>query len=259
MIERASPKGKKVSLFVTCLVDMIYPQTGMSVTKIFKHLNIAFDVPMKQTCCGQPAFNSGYHDEARTVAQQFLRAFEHAEVIVAPSGSCVAMVRHEYPALFADDDTLRPLAEHLASITWEFTEYLVDGLGIEDVGAKLPEAETFAFHDACHGLRLLGLQEQGRKLLAHVENAHVTDLHESDVCCGFGGLFSVKMPQVSTTMLDTKIKHIEASEAQTILTGDASCLMQMNGGLTRKLSQKRVQHVADILAKGLGEREHHAE
>lgn len=259
MEARPAPKDKPVSLFVTCIVDMIYPDTGMSVVKILEHLGIVVDFPMAQTCCGQPAFNSGYRTEARAVARQFLKAFSDAEVIVTPSGSCCAMIRHEYPALFRDDPSLLAQAERLASITWEFTEYLVDGLGITDLKAQLPAPETFAFHDACHGLRMLGLGEQGRALMGTVVNATIQPLNECDVCCGFGGLFSVKMPDVSNAMLQTKLEHIEASTAQTIITGDASCLTQMNGGLSRRQSNKRVRHIADILADGLQESTAHEE
>jgi L-lactate dehydrogenase complex protein LldE len=252
--ERPSPKDKPVSLFVTCIVDMIYPDTGMSVVKILEHLGIAVDFPMAQTCCGQPAFNSGYRTEATSVGRQFLKAFADAQVIVTPSGSCAAMVRHEYPTLFADDPEWRSKADHAASITWEFTEYLVDGLGITDLDLALPQAESFAFHDGCHGLRLLGLRDAARTLLGNAKNATVSDLTECDVCCGFGGLFAVKMPAVSNAMLQTKIDNIEASDAATIVTGDASCLTQMNGGLSRNGSRKRVRHIADVLADGLPER-----
>lgn len=251
MHERPSPKDKRVSLFVTCIVDMIYPDTGMSVVKILEHLGIDVDFPMGQTCCGQPAFNSGYRTEAKNVAKQFLKTFADAEVIVVPSGSCSAMIRHEYPTLFADDPEWQAKAEHAASITWEFTEFLVDGLGITDLNVNLPQQETFAFHDGCHGLRLLGLQNQARILLQNTSNAEITDLNECDVCCGFGGLFAVKMPNVSNAMLQTKIENIEASDAKTIVTGDASCLTQMNGGLSRKQSGKQVRHIADVLASGL--------
>jgi L-lactate dehydrogenase complex protein LldE len=251
MLDRPSPKDKPVSLFVTCIVDMIYPDTGMSVVKILEHLNIPVDFPMGQTCCGQPAFNSGYRSEARTVAEQFLKTFQSAEVIVTPSGSCAAMIRHEYPTLFADDPQWAAVAERIASITWEFTEYIVDGLGIEDLKLRLPAPKTFAFHDACHGLRLLKLGHEARTLLANTENATVSDLTECDVCCGFGGTFAVKMPNVSAAMLNTKIGHIEAHEAETIVTGDASCLTQINGGLSRRKSAKRVRHIADVLADGL--------
>lgn len=251
LLQRESPVGKPVSLFVTCIVDMIYPQTGMSVVEVLEHLGVTVEFPAAQTCCGQPGFNSGFRREAREVAMQFLRAFEGAQVIVTPSGSCAAMVRHEYPVLFADDPVWEARARKAAAMTWEFSEYLVDGLGITDIGAKLPQKQTFAFHDACHGLRVLGLGKQSRTLLEHVENAEITELNGCDVCCGFGGLFAVKMPDVSNAMLTQKVANINASVADTILTGDASCLTQMNGGLSRQQSGKRVRHLADVLAEGL--------
>ena len=160
--ERESPAGKRVSFFVTCIVDMVYPETGMSAVEILEHFGVEVDFPMAQTCCGQPGFNSGYRKEAKQVAQQFLRAFADAEVIVTPSGSCAAMVRHEYPTLFADDPQWRDQAQRMASIIWEISEFLVEGLGITDLKGKLPKAESFAFHDVCHGLRLLGLGDAFR-------------------------------------------------------------------------------------------------
>lgn len=255
-IDRPSPAGKRVSLFVTCMVDMIYPETGMSVVDILAHLGVEVDFPMSQMCCGQPAFNSGYRNDARAVAEKFLETFATAEVIVMPSGSCSAMVRHEYPTLFEGDATWEPLARRAASITWEFTEFIVDGLGIEDIGLKLPQPQTFAFHDACHGLRLLGLGPASRKLVGNMENATVNELPDADVCCGFGGLFSVKMPGISNAMLQKKVGCINACDADTIITGDVSCMTQMNGGLSRNESSRRVRHVADVLADGLPERHH---
>jgi L-lactate dehydrogenase complex protein LldE len=251
MLSRPSPIGKPVSLFVTCIVDMIYPQTGVSVVKVLRHYGVSVDFPMGQTCCGQPAFNSGYRSEAKQVAKQLISAFENSQVIVSPSGSCVAMIRHEYPALFEDDAEWKAKADKIASITWEFTEFLVEGLGITDFNGKLPEPESFAFHDACHGLRLLGLGVVSRQLLDGVDNAEVHPLKDCDMCCGFGGLFSVKMPAVSDAMLQEKIKNINACEADTIITGDSSCLTQMNGGLSRHKSPKKVRHIADILADSL--------
>lgn len=256
--ERPSPQGKVVSLFVTCMVDTLYPQTGMSVVQVLEHLGVTVEFPMAQTCCGQPGFNAGYRQDARAVARQFLRAFRHAEVIVTPSGSCAAMVRHEYPELFADDPALRTQAQRLASITWEFTEYIVKGLGIADLAsassgqpARLPQPQTFAFHDACHGLRLLGLGNSARTLVAGIENATIHELEDADVCCGFGGLFSIKMADVSGAMLRQKMEAIERCPADSILTGDVSCLTHMNGGLQRHGSQKQVRHVADVLAQAL--------
>jgi L-lactate dehydrogenase complex protein LldE len=250
-IDRGSPVGKKVSLFVTCMVDLLYPETGWSVVRLLEHLGVEVDFPMAQTCCGQPAYNAGDRPDARQVAVQFLKAFKDAEVIVAPSGSCVAMVRHEYPALFAGDPQWEEAAQRAASITWEITEFIVDGLGITDLDLALPEEQSFAFHDSCHGLRLLGLKEGSRALLGNVENARIEELAENDVCCGFGGLFSVKMADISGAMLERKNHNVEASPASTIVCGDVSCLTHMNGGLVRQGSSKRVRHIVDVLADGL--------
>lgn len=249
-VPRPSPRHKPVSLFVTCIVDMIYPQTGISVVKILEHLGIEVRFPMNQTCCGQMGFNGGFWDDARAVAKQFLTAFQDAEVIVAPSGSCASMVRHFYQELFKDDLVWREKATWAASITWEFTEFLVDGLGITDIGAVLPPTKV-AFHDSCHGLRLMGLKEQARQLAAGVQGVELTDLTGSDHCCGFGGLFAVKMPEISGTMLKHKVENIESSDADVVLLGDCSCMMQINGGLSRAESARRVTHIADFLAKGL--------
>ncbi len=249
--ERPSPKGKRVSLFVTCIVDMVYPAVGMSVVDILEHLGVEIDFPENQTCCGQPGYNSGYRNDAREVALHFLRVFADADVIVVPSGSCAAMIRHEYLTLFADDPVWLPHAQRAASITWEFTEFIVQGLGITDLKLRLPQPQTFAIHDACHGLRILGLGEEARTLLANVENAALEDLKDADACCGFGGLFSVKMADVSGAMLQKKIDCINHCPAATIITGDTSCMTQMNGGLSRQKSVKRVRHIADVLAEGL--------
>jgi L-lactate dehydrogenase complex protein LldE len=247
---RPSPRYKPVSLFVTCIIDMIYPQTGISVVEILDHLGIEVRFSQAQTCCGQPAFNAGFQGDARRVARQFLTAFADAEVIVTPSGSCASMVRHYYPELFKDDPEWRERALWAADITWEFSEYLVDGLGVTDLGAALPPTRV-AFHHACHGYRLLGLDQQAVALAAHVEGVTVTDLEEADQCCGFGGLFSVKMPDISGAMLRDKVRCIASADADVILTGDASCLTQMNGGLSRAGSERRVLHIAEFLARGL--------
>ncbi len=249
--ERESPVGKRVSLFVTCMVDMLYPQTGMSVVEVLEHLGVEVDFPAAQTCCGQPGFNSGYWDDAREVAKQFLRAFHESDVIVAPSGSCVAMVRHEYPTLFKDDPKWHPHALAAAAKTWEITEFIVQGLGISDLNAALPQKQSVAVHDACHGMRILGLGNDARTLLANVDNLELEELPEHDKCCGFGGLFSVKMPGVSNAMLQKKMTCINECSAERILTGDVSCMTHMNGGLSRNASAKRVDHVVDVLAEGV--------
>jgi L-lactate dehydrogenase complex protein LldE len=245
---RPSPKGKRVSLFVTCIVDMIYPQTGLATVDVLERLGLEVEFPMGQTCCGQMGFNAGYRAEAKQVARQFLKAFAAAEVIVAPSGSCASMVRHFYPTLFVDDPQWHAEMERIVSITWELTEFLVDGLGITEVGTRLPQPMRVALHDACHGLRMSGLREQPRRLLNSVHNLEVVELPGADQCCGFGGLFAVKMPEISGAMLDDKVRHINATEADLIVTCDASCLTQMNGGLSRQRSAKRVVHIAEVLA-----------
>jgi len=251
--ERESPQGKIVSLFVTCMVDMIYPETGMSVVDILEHLGVDVEFPVEQTCCGQPGYNAGYRPEAKSVAKQFLRAFADAEVIVTPSGSCATMVRHEYPTLFADEPAWLSQAKRAAAITWEFSEFLVDGLGIEDLEVRFNRPHSFAFHDACHGLRVLGLGTAARKLMNNVGNAELTELSDTDVCCGFGGLFSIKMSEISAAMLDEKMSHISASPAEQIITGDVSCMTHINGGLQRHNSTKRVRHLADVLNQALHE------
>ena len=249
---RPSPRHKPASLFVTCIIDSLYPKTGISVVEILEHLGVEVRFPMAQTCCGQPAFNSGFWGDAREVAQQFLRAFEDAEVIVTPSGSCATMVRHYYPQLFEDDPEWRDRARRAASLTWEFTEYLVDGLGITDIDAHLPPTKV-AFHDACHGLRGLGLQDQARRLVGNVDGITINEMQGANQCCGFGGLFAVKMAPISSAILKEKVQGIDAVDADVILTSDCSCMTHINGGLSRQDNPKRVMHIADLLAQGLRE------
>lgn len=253
---RPSPKFKPASLFVTCIIDMIYPGTGVSVVEVLEHVGVEVRFPLAQTCCGQPAFNAGFHNDARAVARQFLTAFADAEVIVCPSGSCASMVRHYYPELFKDEPAWHAKALWAANITWEFTEYLVDGLGITDIGAALPPTRV-AFHQACHGYRLMHLGRQSQALAAAVDGVTVAELKGADQCCGFGGLFAVKMPEISGAMLNDKVKAINAADADMIITGDSSCLTQMNGGLSRQDSPRRVTHIADLLARGLRPTEAH--
>lgn len=247
---RPSPRHKPVSLFVTCIIDNLYPQTGISVVEVLDHLGIEVRFPLAQTCCGQPAFNSGFQDDARAVGRQFLRAFEDAQVIVTPSGSCATMIRHYYPQLFADDPVWRDKARWAASITWEFTEYLVDGLGITDLDAHLPPTKV-AFHDACHGLRELGLHDQTRALAREIDGVTIEEMEGAAQCCGFGGLFAVKMAAISSAILSEKVSCIQAADVDVILTGDCSCLTHINGALNREQAPRRVQHIADLLAQGL--------
>jgi L-lactate dehydrogenase complex protein LldE len=247
---RPSPRHKPVSLFVTCMVDALYPPVGIGVVQILDRLGVPVRFPLGQTCCGQPAFNGGFRADAAAVARQFLRAFADAEVIVTPSGSCATMIRHYYPELFADDPEWRARAEWAAAITWEFTEYVVDGLGVTDLGAALPPVRV-ALHDACHGLRELGLKQQARALLAQVDGVTLVEGAGEEQCCGFGGLFAVKMAAISSAMLKEKLASVERVEADVIVTGDTSCMTQINGGLARRGSDRRAVHIAEFLARGL--------
>lgn len=237
----------KVALFVTCIVDTVFPGTGEATLDVLERLGVRVDFPAAQTCCGQPAFNSGFQADAREVARGFLRAFDGYDHIVTPSGSCAAMVRHYYPELFKNDSQ-RELAERIAARTFELTEYLVDVLKIDNVGTSLPRPTRAVLHDACHGLRGLGIKTQPRVLLQHVGNLTLNPLAGHDQCCGFGGLFAVKMSDISGAMLKDKLINIDAADADIVITGDASCLMHINGGLSRAGSKRRVVHVAEVLA-----------
>jgi len=240
---------KTVTLFVQCLVDGIYPEVGEAIVQIFHKLGIHITCPSDQTCCGQPAFNSGYRREAKTAAKRFISIFESAEVIVCPSGSCVTMVRHHYPPLFDKDETWFQRAKHVADKTYELTEYLVDVLGVEDLGAHY--AGRITYHDSCHLLRNLRVKEQPRRLLHKVSGADFVEMYDSDRCCGFGGSFSVKYPDISTAMVEDKVKNIIASGADTVVGCDMGCLMNIQGMLNRKGLSVKTLHIAQILADGL--------
>lgn len=237
----------RVQLLVTCLVDRLYPDTGMAVVRILEKLGIEVHCPEGQTCCGQPAFNAGFPDDARAMARHTIDVFSASpDPVVVPSGSCGDMVIHHYAALLADDPAYAQRARDLAARTYELTAFLVDVLGVTDVGARRP-GESVAYHAACHGLRGLGLREQPMRLLAGIDGATFTDLPEQDVCCGFGGLFAVKMADVSSAMLARKLDCIERCGARTIAVTDVSCGMHMAGGLRRRGSPIQVRHIADLL------------
>ncbi|MBT8359768.1 MAG: (Fe-S)-binding protein, partial [Deltaproteobacteria bacterium] len=203
----------KVSLFIQCLVDSLYPDVGEAMVTVFEQLGVALDYPEAQTCCGQPAFNSGYNHEAKAAARRFIEIFADSQAIVCPSGSCVHMVRHYYPLLFRDEDEMtRKRVERVASRCYEFTEYLVDVLSLENVKARFPARVTY--HDSCHLLRGLQVAEQPRRLLGAVAGLEFVEMKDSDICCGFGGTFSVNYPDISTAMVDQKIDNIIASGAE---------------------------------------------
>jgi L-lactate dehydrogenase complex protein LldE len=242
--------GKTVSLFIQCLVDSMFPETGEAMITVFDRLGIPCDYPVGQTCCGQPAYNSGYQRDAAAAAKHFINLFENAEVIVCPSGSCVHMVRHHYPDLFADDPSMHSRALAIGAKTYELTQYLVDELGIEDVGAEL--SGTVTYHDSCHLSRGLGIAAQPRTLLKNVRGLELIEMKDSDTCCGFGGTFSVNYPEISTAMADEKIDNILATKAEAVTGCDISCLMNILGRISRREENVRVLHIAQILAGDKG-------
>ncbi len=237
---------RSVSLFVTCIVDTVYPEIGEATVDILERLGVEVRFPEAQTCCGQPAFNSGHWDEARIVAGRNLEVLRGGGDVVCPSGSCTTMMRHFYMDLFRGHPTLEPAAHELAGRTYELTEYLVDVLGVTDTDALFPHSITV--HDACHGLRGLGIKEQPRALLRSVAGAEIVELPGAEECCGFGGLFAVKMPHISEAMLQRKVDQIEQTGADVVAMCDASCMTQINGRLSRQGSRCRAMHVAEVLA-----------
>lgn len=238
--------SKTVSMFIPCLVDAFHPETGEAMTALLERAGVRVAYPPEQTCCGQPAFNSGYRTDAAAAARHFISVFERADAIVCPSGSCVHMVRHQYPQLLAADATWQGRAEIVAGRTYELTEYLVDVLGVVDFGARFDGRVTY--HDSCHLLRGLGVQEQPRKLLRHIQGAELIEMDESDRCCGFGGTFSVKYPEISTALLEDKVNTILATGADAVVGADPSCLMNIEGMLSRLGCPVKVFHIAELLA-----------
>jgi len=237
----------RVQLLATCLVDTLYPRVGLAAATVLERVGCEVYVPERQTCCGQPAFNGGFADEARSIARYTVGLLSQDEApVVVPSGSCTDMLVHHAPALLADDPVAGPQARAVAARTYEFSQFLVDVLKRTDCGACLHDSATF--HPSCHGLRGLGINHQPRALLEHVEGLELKPLAEAETCCGFGGLFAVKMGEVSSTMMHRKLGHVEATGASLLIAGDVSCLAHMGGGLHRRGSTIEVRHLAEILA-----------
>ncbi len=239
-------KPVRVGLFVTCLVDLFRPSVGFAAVKLLEDAGCTVEVPRAQTCCGQPAYNAGDQRDARAIARQVIEAFAGFDYVVAPSGSCAGMLRRHYPALLADDLALAAPARDLAERTYELVSFLTDVMGRDRVAARYDG--TAAYHDSCSGLRELGIREQPRKLLAAVQGLNLVEQPRPEVCCGFGGTFCVKYPDLSDRMVSEKVAEIEATGADTLLAGDLGCLMNMAGKLTRQGSGVRVRHVAEVLA-----------
>ncbi|MFH1985407.1 MAG: (Fe-S)-binding protein [Pseudomonadota bacterium] len=240
---------KRVTLFVQCLVDGLYPEVGDAMIAIFNRLGISVDCPVEQTCCGQPAYNAGYRRAACVAAKHFIEIFEDAEAIVCPSGSCVYMVKHHYPDLFEPHSNWFDRALRVGRKTFELTQYLVDELKVENLGARY--AGRITYHDSCHLLRGLKVAEQPRRLIRNIQDAELVEMRDADICCGFGGTFAVKYPDISTAMVDDKISNILATGADTVTGCDVSCLMNIQGRLHRIGSSVKTLHIAELLARGL--------
>jgi len=235
-----------VSLFIPCFVDQLAPQVGIDTADVLERVGYRVRFPEAQTCCGQPAFNTGYWNEARDVAERFIRIFSDSEFIVSPSGSCTAMVREFYRELLKG----RPMLNQAISVgerTYEFAEFLVKVAKVTDVGSAFPHKVTY--HDSCHALRELGLKQEGRELLQHVRGLELVGLPYSEECCGFGGTFATKFPMISAAMGDTKAGNIDKTGADFVTASDPSCLLHMDGMLRRRNSRARTIHLASILAQ----------
>ncbi len=245
-----TPRPRRVALFVTCLVDLFRPSIGFAAVKLLEDAGCTVEVPPLQVCCGQPAYNSGDRATTRAIAVQVIKAFDGYDAVVAPSGSCGGMLSHHYPGLFDDDPAMKLRAESLAGRSYELMAFLVDVLGVETVTARYDG--TVTYHDSCSGLRELGVKQQPRRLLAAVKGLSVREMKTPEICCGFGGTFCVKYPEISNAMVGEKSADIADSGAGTLLAGDLGCLMNMAGKLQREGSPVRVRHVAEVLA-GMGD------
>jgi L-lactate dehydrogenase complex protein LldE len=237
--------GKRVGLFVTCLVDLIRPSVGFAAVKLLEDAGCTVNVPV-QSCCGQPAFNSGDRKTTRTIAEQVIAAFEPYDYVVAPSGSCAGMLKTHYPELFNDDAAWTARVDAFCAKTYELVSFLTDVLRVTRIDTRFDG--TVTYHDSCSGLRELGIRAQPRRLLAGVRGLELKEMTDADVCCGFGGTFCVKYPDISNAIVAKKTEHIAASGAETLLAGDLGCLMNMAGKLQREGRSIKVRHVAEVLA-----------
>ncbi len=235
-------------LYVTCIIDQLYPEVGVSVINVLRRLGVTVGFPKDQTCCGQPVYNSGFNKEARTLAKRVLEQFRDSEYVVVPSGSCAATLRVFYLELFSEESALLEEAKALAAKTYEFSEFLVDVLKVEDASdCGATHQGTAVYHPSCHQMRELGVKTQPRKLLSSVPGLEEKELEGAEICCGFGGTFSVKFPHISEGMVGDKIANVQASGAETLVSCDMSCLMNMAGAMNRQESNIKVRHLAQIL------------
>ncbi|MBW5446848.1 Fe-S oxidoreductase [Cohnella sp. CFH 77786] len=238
----------KVSLFITCLSDAVYPRVGEAMVRLLARYGVRLDFPQVQTCCGQPAFNSGYWKEARESAATILKAFADSDFVISPSGSCTGMIHH-YPKLFENDPEWLPKAQELQRKSYEFTQFLVQVLGVKDVGAVFPHKVTY--HPSCHGSRLLGVKDEPLELMRHVRGLELVPLPFAEDCCGFGGTFAVKMADISGAMVTEKADHVRETEAEVLVGLDMACLMNIAGNLRYRGDKVKVLHLAELLEEGV--------
>jgi L-lactate dehydrogenase complex protein LldE len=243
---KTSEANPTVGLFITCLVDLIRPSVGFAAVKLLEQAGCTVEVPRAQTCCGQPAYNSGDKADARTLALNTIAAFEGYDYVVAPSGSCAGMLSHHYPELLGDNPETAARAQAFSQKTHELVSFLVDVRGMKKVDVKY--AGRVTYHDSCAGLRELGIKDQPRKLLASVRGLELEEMEEAEICCGFGGTFCIKYPDISNAIVEKKTANISASKTDCLLAGDLGCLMNMAGKLSREGQEMEVRHVAEVLA-----------
>lgn len=238
----------KVSLFITCLSDALYPRVGEAMVRLLAKYGVSLQFEAVQTCCGQPAFNSGYWKEARESAKTILDAFEDSDFVISPSGSCTGMIHH-YPKLFEDDPVMLERANRLQSKSYEFTQFLVQVLGVTDVGAAFPHKVTY--HPSCHGSRILGVKDEPLALIQNVKGLELVPLPFAEDCCGFGGTFAVKMADISGAMVTEKVDHVLETEAEVLVGLDMACLLNIAGNLRYRNEPVRVMHLAELLYEGV--------
>ncbi|MBE9913847.1 (Fe-S)-binding protein [Paenibacillus donghaensis] len=243
----------KVSLFITCISDAMFPPIGEAMAQLLARCGVRLHFPEVQTCCGQPAFNSGYWDEARAAAKTILEAFADSDFVIVPSGSCAGMIHHYYPRLFEHDAKLLEQSNRLKEKTYEFTQFLVQVLGVTDVGAYFPHKVTY--HPSCHGTRLLGIKEEPMQLMSRVEGLEYVPLPYAEDCCGFGGTFAIKMSEISGAMVEEKSTHVLETEAEVLVGLDMGCLLNIGGNLKFRGKPVRVMHLAELLYEGVRNRE----
>jgi L-lactate dehydrogenase complex protein LldE len=236
----------RIALFVPCYIDQFYPRAAESVVRVLERLGHQIDFDEKLICCGQPAFNAGSWDQARSVAVRVVNRLQKSEAVVVPSGSCATMIRVFYPEIFKGTNQEKA-ALALAERTYEFSQFVVDRLGVTDLQSRFPGKATF--HDGCHGLRELGVRSQPRVLLSHVRDLELVEMEDNEVCCGFGGLFAVKFPMISTAMGETKCELAKQTGADYLISNDSSCLMHLEGLLKRSGSKMKTIHLAEVLSQ----------